>query len=220
MTSRNQAAQPQALAADRLQKLVEIGIALSAQRDHNALMEKILVEAQGLCHAGGSTLYLRADESRLSFAIVRNDSLHLAFGGTSGQPVTFLPLSLYDEDTGERNEKNVTTYAALSGVTVNIPDAYTVVLYDFSGTKAFDERTGYRSVSFLTIPMKNYSDEVIGVTLTPNSGPGGSSPMRPERWSCPSWPVPASGSRCLSGAVVGYRRSRCTRIAQPWPRAG
>ena len=58
------------------------------------------------------------------------------------------------------------------------------------------------------------------VTLTPNSGPGGSSPMRPERWSCPSWPVPASGSRCSSGAVVGYRRSRCTRIAQPWPRVG
>ena len=58
------------------------------------------------------------------------------------------------------------------------------------------------------------------LTLTPNSGPGGSSPMRPERWSCPSWPVPASGSRCSSGAVVGYRRSRCTRIAQPWPRVG
>ena len=60
----------------------------------------------------------------------------------------------------------------------------------------------------------------LGLTLTPKSGPGGSSPMRPERWSYPSWPVPASGSRCSSGAVVGYRRSRCTRIAQPWPRAG
>ena len=60
----------------------------------------------------------------------------------------------------------------------------------------------------------------LTVTLTPNSGPGVSSPMRPERWSYPSWPVPASGRRCSSGAVVGYRRSRCTRIAQPWPRAG
>ena len=126
-------------------------------------MEKILVEAQGLCHADGGTLYLRADESRLSFAIVRNDSLDLAYGGSSGQPVTFPPLYLYDEDTGERNEKNVATYVALSGATVNVPDAYTAEHYDFSGTKAFDERTGYRSMSFLTIPMKNYSDEVIGV---------------------------------------------------------
>ena len=65
-------------------------------------------------------------------------------------------------------------------------------------------------------------DELLNgeMTLTPESGPGGSSPMRPERWSYPSWPVPASGNRCSSGAVVGYRRSRCTRIAQPWPRAG
>ena len=61
---------------------------------------------------------------------------------------------------------------------------------------------------------------IDALTLTPNSGLGGSSPMRPERWSYRSWPVPASGSRCSSGAVVGYRRSRCTRIAQPWPRAG
>ena len=34
--------------------------------------------------------------------------------------------------------------------------------------------------------------------------------MRPERRSCPSWPVPASGSRCSSGAVVGYRRMEWT----------
>ena len=61
---------------------------------------------------------------------------------------------------------------------------------------------------------------VLTLTLLPDPGPGGSSPMRPERWSYRSWPVPASGSRCSSGAVVGYRRSRCTRIAQPWPRAG
>ena len=41
------------------------------------------------------------------------------------------------------------------------------------------------------------------LTLLPKSGPGGSSPMRPDRWSYLSWPVPASGSRCSSGAVVG-----------------
>ena len=45
---------------------------------------------------------------------------------------------------------------------------------------------------------------VSQLTLTPKSGPGGSSPMRPERWSYPSWPVPASGSRCSSGTVVDY----------------
>ena len=46
------------------------------------------------------------------------------------------------------------------------------------------------------------------LTLLPKSGPGGSSPMRPDRWSYLSWPVPASGSRCSSGAVVGYLTPR------------
>ena len=86
-----------------------------------------------------------------------------------------------------------------------------------------DHATRSKWLERLFEAVQNDGVEYLGpveVTLTPKSGPGGSSPMRPERWSCPSWPVPASGSRCSSGAVVGYRRSRCTRIAQPWPRAG
>jgi HD-GYP domain-containing protein (c-di-GMP phosphodiesterase class II) len=35
--------------------------------------------------------------------------------------------------------------------------------FDFSGTKSFDKKTGYRSKSFLTVPMKNHEDEIIGV---------------------------------------------------------
>jgi HD-GYP domain-containing protein (c-di-GMP phosphodiesterase class II) len=57
----------------------------------------------------------------------------------------------------------VVSHAALSGETVNIPDAYTAEGYDFSGTKKFDAKTGYRSQSFLTVPMRNHEGEVIGV---------------------------------------------------------
>ena len=35
--------------------------------------------------------------------------------------------------------------------------------FDFTGTRNFDERTGYRSQSFLTVPMKNHEGEIIGV---------------------------------------------------------
>ncbi|MBS1198871.1 MAG: hypothetical protein H6R18_2656, partial [Proteobacteria bacterium] len=35
--------------------------------------------------------------------------------------------------------------------------------FDFSGTRKFDQRTGYRSQSFLTVPMKNHEGEIIGV---------------------------------------------------------
>ena len=54
-------------------------------------------------------------------------------------------------------------YAALTGDTVNIADAYTAEGFDFNGTRAFDKKTGYRSTSFLTIPMRDHENEIIGV---------------------------------------------------------
>ena len=96
------------------------------------------------------------------------------------------------------------------------------VIKEIFAHHGFDDEAGSAIYRLETMLLEYWEHEAHGrrLTLTPISGPGGSSPMRPERWSCPSWPVPASGSRCSSGAVVGYRRSRCTRIAQPWPRAG
>jgi HD-GYP domain-containing protein (c-di-GMP phosphodiesterase class II) len=57
----------------------------------------------------------------------------------------------------------VVVHAALTGKTVNIADAYAAEGYDFSGTRAFDAKTGYRSQSFLTVPMKDHTGAVIGV---------------------------------------------------------
>ena len=148
--------------AARLAKLIEVGIALSAERDHARLMERILVEAQALCDADGGTLYLRTGDDRLAFEIVRSDSLGIALGGASGEAIAFPALALYDA-AGAPNERNVATHAALRKRTVNIADAYTAADFDFSGTQAFDARTGYRSTSFLTVPLQNYAGEVIGV---------------------------------------------------------
>ena len=52
---------------------------------------------------------------------------------------------------------------ALTGKLINVPDAYTEAGFDFSGAKNFDKRTGYRSKSFLTLPLKNYEGQVVGV---------------------------------------------------------
>src|SRR5688500_2138385 len=57
----------------------------------------------------------------------------------------------------------VAAHSALTGNTVNIADAYCAEGFDFSGTRAFDQKTGYRSKSFLTVPMRNYEREIIGV---------------------------------------------------------
>ena len=147
----------------RLKDLNEIGIALSQQRDLNSLLETILVAAMRITHADAGTLYLHEQEQRvLRFEILRNNTLNMAMGGTSGVPITFYPIQLYD-DVGNPNHAMVVSHSALSGETVNIPDAYMAAGYDFSGTKKFDTKTGYRSQSFLTVPMRNHENEVIGV---------------------------------------------------------
>ena len=147
----------------RLKELNEIGIALSRQRDINSLLETILEAAKRITHAEAGTLYLHEPDKRvLRFEILRNDSLNIAMGGTSGVPITFYPVQLYDGDN-KPIHSTVVSHAALSGETVNIADAYSEQGYDFSVTQKIDAKTGYRSQSFLTVPMRNHEDEVIGV---------------------------------------------------------
>jgi len=148
---------------DTFKRLIDLGIALSAERNHNRLMERILLEAKAIYNADGGTLYLRTDDNKLSFEIMRNDTMDIAMGGTTGQDISFPPLSMYDADSGEPNHNNVATHVALSGKAVNIPDAYETDKFDFSGAKNFDGDTGYRSKSFLTLPLLNYHHDVIGV---------------------------------------------------------
>jgi HD-GYP domain-containing protein (c-di-GMP phosphodiesterase class II) len=144
-------------------KLIDLGIALSAERDHNRLMERILLETKAIYNADGGTLYLRTEDNKLSFEIMRSDTLDIAMGGTTGRDIPFPPLSMYDSESGESNHNNVATHVALSGEAVNIPDAYETETFDFSGAKKFDQDTGYRSQSFLTLPLRNYDQDVIAV---------------------------------------------------------
>jgi HD-GYP domain-containing protein (c-di-GMP phosphodiesterase class II) len=148
--------------AQRLEHLNAIGASLSAERDINRLLESILTAAKSITRADGGTLYRVTDEKTLRFEILRTTSLQYYLGGTSGTPVPFYPIHLMGKD-GKPNHSMVAAYVALTGETVNIPDAYTAEGFDFSGTRNFDKKTGYRSKSFLTVPMKNHENEIIGV---------------------------------------------------------
>ena len=147
----------------RLEELNEVGISLSKVKDTNRLLEAIVVAAKKITNADGGTLYrVDADKKLVHFEILRTDSLNIAMGGTTGVEVPFYPVRLYDDD-GRPNNSMVVAYSVLHDETVNIADAYAAKGFDFSGTKSFDGKTGYRSASFLTVPMKNHEDEVIGV---------------------------------------------------------
>lgn len=145
-----------------IEKLTEIGIALSAEKDTPRLLEMILLGAKELTNADGGTLYSVQEDRTVKMEIMRTDSLDFAMGGTTGKKIPFPPIPLYDEQ-GNPNLHMVVTNAVLNDITINIPDAYNAEGFDFSGTKQFDANTGYRSKSFLTVPLKDHEGEIIGV---------------------------------------------------------
>lgn len=158
---------------DTLARLFRVGLALGAERDGPRLMERILSEAKSLTRADGGTLYLRTDEDQLELTIILNDTLKLALGGANvldevledgggAASPTRPAVPLFDPESGAPNHAHVAAHAVHLGQAVNIADAYQAVGLDFSGTREFDARHGYRSTSFLTVPMSNQQGRVIG----------------------------------------------------------
>ncbi|HJM33792.1 MAG TPA: HD domain-containing phosphohydrolase [Candidatus Marinimicrobia bacterium] len=140
----------------------EIGVALSTEKNTDRLFEMILDEATRITKADGRTLYTVDEKGNLRFEILSNDTMNQKMGGTSGVEIPYYPVKLYLSN-GEPNNSNVSAYVALTGETVNIQDAYeTKKGFDFTGTKAFDQKNNYRSKSFLTVPLKNHENEIIG----------------------------------------------------------
>ncbi len=145
-----------------IEDLVRIGIALSAERNHDRLLELILDEAQRLAGADAGTLYLEDGSGQLRFEIMHTNSLGIRLGGVDGAPID-LPHVRLSDAAGVPNLHHVAARAANLRATINVPDVYANEEFDFSGTRSFDTRTGYRSRSFLTVPMTNHEGVVIGV---------------------------------------------------------
>lgn len=145
----------------KITMLNDIGIALSAEKNSQRVLELILDCAKKLTNADGGSLYTLNEKDELVFEIVSTDSLDIHMGGTTGQSIDFPPLPLHVQ--GQDNLSMVVTSSVLNDRTINIDDAYHAEGFDFTGTRKFDKSTGYRTKSILTIPMKNHKAEIIGV---------------------------------------------------------
>jgi len=139
---------------DKLTKLTDIGLALSAERNLDFLLEMIMEEARNFTHADGGTLYI-IEQNMLHFKIFQNETLNIRMGGNDESPILIPPL--------EMNPSNVSAHVAITGKTVNIHDIRKHKGHDFSGPMEFDKKFNYRSQSMLLVPMKNKDEEVIGV---------------------------------------------------------
>ena len=154
------------LADDLRLVILPLGIALSAEKDWDRLLERFVVTAMDLCNADAGSLFMRTDKDSLRYEIMRIKSLGLAYGGTSGEPVPYASLPLY-YDHGKPDLENVATFATHEGLSINIADIYDKSAFDFSGTHRFDQKNNYRTTSCLTVPLQN--NNVIGVLQLRNA---------------------------------------------------
>lgn len=148
---------------DQVNIFVSVGTSLSTEKDQDVLLESIVTYAKKITGADAATLYMMSeDEKKLHFSIVHTDSMNIRMGGTSGKPIDWYPVKLYNED-GSPYLEMVAAYVALKKQTLNFDDVYEVVDFNFTGTRQFDKKTGYRTQSMLALPMLNHEYEVIGV---------------------------------------------------------
>jgi HD-GYP domain-containing protein (c-di-GMP phosphodiesterase class II) len=135
---------------------------LSSEKDIDQLLENILQAAMDITNADAGSLYRVVDDKLLKFEIMHTKSKGVHLGGKSGKAITMPPLPLFKEDQSP-DLGRVVCYAYHQAQTVNVADAYNAEGFDFTGTHKFDAANNYRSVSFLTVPMKNHESEIIGV---------------------------------------------------------
>lgn len=145
---------------EHIERLRFIGVALTQETKLNKVFNLILSEAIQYTNADGATIYaVTPDKKSLAFQLVYNRTLELDEGR---EPITWPPVALYDEN-GQPRLLNMVAYVYHTGKSLSLEDVYDQTLFDYSGTRATDERNNYRSKSMLAIPLKNHEDEVLGV---------------------------------------------------------
>lgn len=134
-----------------IEELLSIGAALSSSRDLNKLLNLILSKSREITYSDAGSVYLidKNDSSRLLFKIAQNDSLEQFSFQEFALPLT---------------TKSLAGYVAITGETLNIPDAYELpISLPYQLDRSFDVNCAYRTRSVLVLPMREQQGEIIGV---------------------------------------------------------
>lgn len=134
-----------------MKQLLDICVALSAERDREALLFRILEAAMDFTNCDGGTLYL-LEHDQLHFSRMETRSFGIRQGGAE---ITLPPVPL--------KPSHVAARAVLEGKLINVPDVKSDQRFDFSGAARYDAMTGYDTHSMLVLPLTNDHGQIIGV---------------------------------------------------------
>lgn len=135
-----------------IEELLDIGAALSGTQDLGELLNLILTKSREITWSDAGSLYLvdyTDNTPKLLFKVAQNDSRSALSFNEFAMPMT---------------RKSLAGYVALTGESLNLPDAYEIppdVPYKLA--RNFDEDFAYRTRSVLVLPMQNRQGDIMGV---------------------------------------------------------
>lgn len=144
---------------DEMKRFLDMCLALTAERDREALLSSILDNAMDIANADAGTLYLLEDDG-LHFCRMVTRSLGYRQGGHAA-PISLPPVPL--------EEKYVCSWVALHNEPINVADVHTDTHFDFTGSLRYDAMTGFHTQSMLVVPLSNDKGEIIGVAQLINA---------------------------------------------------
>lgn len=137
---------------DLIEKLLDIGAALSSAQDLGELLNLILSKSREITYSDAGSVYLvdHSDETpKLLFKVAQNASK---------------PSLSFKEFALPLTDKSLAGYVAITGQSLNLSDAYDLpsgVPYRLD--TSFDRDINYRTCSVMVLPMQNRQGETIGV---------------------------------------------------------
>jgi HD-GYP domain-containing protein (c-di-GMP phosphodiesterase class II) len=135
-----------------IEQLLDIGAALSSTQDLRELLNLILSKSREITSSDAGSVYLvdNTDNTpKLLFKVAQNGSQ---------------PSLSFNEFAIPMTHQSLAGYVALTGESLNLPDAYDLpegVPYRLD--TSFDRDISYRTRSVMVLPMENRAGETIGV---------------------------------------------------------
>lgn len=139
----------------KISKVMKLGVELTEVKDVDVLLERILLEARRLVSADAGSIYIKEDD-KLKFSYTQNDTQQKKLA--PGKKLIYSTFSI------PINNQSIAGYVANTGETLNLRDVYKLKPgLPFSFNRSYDDLSGYRTQSMLTLPLKTNRGDTIGV---------------------------------------------------------
>lgn len=139
----------------KFDKILKITHELLQIQDLDMLLERMLTEVRTIIGADAGSIYL-VEGATLKFSYTQNSTLQ--------KKLPFGKKLIYSTFSISINNQSIAGYVANTGLIVNITDAYSLDNYQpYSFDRHFDDATGYRTRSMLSVPIKTAGGKARGV---------------------------------------------------------